>query len=185
MKLNFDKKLPEDLNYYITSDLHFYHEKIMTFCPNTRPWKDKNEMNEALIRHWNDLVGPDDVIFHLGDFSFSGMEATKKVLDRLNGHKIFIRGNHCKKVTPKLDVEWYDYLEVNFEGTKVCMMHYPIASWNCAGRGSVMLHGHTHGTYKAKGRIMDVGFDAQGEIIRLKDAVNICLKQEIYTPDHH
>lgn len=39
---------------YFTSDLHFYHEKIIHHC--NRPFRDAQEMNEKLIQNWNSIV---------------------------------------------------------------------------------------------------------------------------------
>ena len=51
-------------------------------------------MDEALIKNWNDVISPDDIVFHLGDFAFGGSQLWNDTLQRLNGHKILIIGNH-------------------------------------------------------------------------------------------
>lgn len=185
--ISFNQKLSskDDREYYITSDLHFFHKGVLGFCPDTRPWKDVDEMNEALIDHWNSKVKPNDVIFSLGDFSFKAKEATQNIISQLNGNIVWVRGNHCYKVFNQMGLPTYDYLEVRYDGIKVCMMHYPVAAWNQQGRDSVMLHGHTHGSYEGKGKTVDVGWDNWGKIITLKEAVDYCLTKETYCPDHH
>jgi calcineurin-like phosphoesterase family protein len=144
-------------------------------------------MNEGLISHWNSLVKEDDVVIHNGDFSFKGKEATEELLRRLNGNIVFLYGNHCKVLRSSIGgLTAYDYLEFKFNGTKVCLSHYPMTSFNQQGRGSVMLYGHTHGSFQAKGRSMDVGFDANGgRILKLQEAIDMCLAKDIYCPDHH
>ena len=47
-------------------------------------------MNSELIHRWNEKVGPDDTIFHLGDFAFGGSDIWTNTLKQLNGHKILI-----------------------------------------------------------------------------------------------
>lgn len=186
--IGFNQKLsPKDgREYYITSDLHFYHKGVLSFCPDTRPWKDVDEMNSKLIEEWNSIVKPEDVVFHLGDFCFKAKAATLEIMEQLNGKIVWVRGNHDYKVFNQIGgLDAYDYLEVRFDGVKVCMMHYPLSSWNQQGRDSVMLHGHTHGSFQGQGRIVDVGWDNWGKIIPLKDAVDFCLNKEIYCPDHH
>ncbi len=182
----FNRKLrsDEDTNYWITSDLHFYHNGILKFCPNTRPYKDLEEMHEALIFDWNSKVKPNDVIFSLGDFSFVGKEKTEAIIDQLNGNIVWILGNHCQKVFMSISANKQHYLELTFDGTKVCMMHYPVSCWNRAAHGSVMLHGHTHGNYKGEGRTLDVGWDSVGSVILLKDAIDRCLISDIICPDN-
>lgn len=77
---------------FFTSDHHFGHKLIIDF--ESRPFANVQEMNEALIANWNAAVGPEDTVFHLGDFSFLGLEATSAIISRLNGYKILILGNH-------------------------------------------------------------------------------------------
>ena len=174
-----------NVNYFVTSDLHFYHRGILNFCKDTRPYNDVDEMNEGLIEHWNSLVGVNDEVLHLGDFSFKGKEATQEILDQLNGNITFVLGNHCKVFRDSLPIKSVDYLEFRFNGTKVCAFHFPISSWNQQGRGSVHLYGHTHGSFQGEGRCVDVGFDNWGKIIPLQEAIDFCLEREIYCPDHH
>lgn len=185
--IGFNQKLSskDDREYFIVSDLHFFHKGVLGFCPYTRPWKDVDEMNKGLIEHWNSVVGTDDVVFCLGDFSFKAKEATQSIISQLNGNIVWIRGNHCYKVLSQLGLPVYDYLEIKYDGVKVCMMHYPITAWNQQGRGSVMLYGHVHGSYQGQGRTVDVGWDNWGRIITLKEAVDFCLARDIYCPDHH
>lgn len=76
----------------MTSDHHFGHGGIIDY--EARPFRDAEEMNEALIERWNAVVGIGDKVFHLGDFSFLNKEKTSGILDRLNGYKMLIMGNH-------------------------------------------------------------------------------------------
>ncbi|WBU76579.1 hypothetical protein CHLORIS_170 [Vibrio phage Chloris] len=187
MRLQFGAKLNPDVNYFITSDLHFFHTNIMKFCPETRPWADHNEMTEALIAHWNSIVGEDDVVFHLGDFSFAGMEKTQAVLDRLNGTIVFVMGNHDKTVRNQLkSPNKFEYLEVTYNKIKICMFHYAMRVWNMQHHGSIHFYGHSHGSLEGTGRSMDVGYDAHGRILPLDWAVKQMQKiQDIETEDHH
>ena len=57
-------------NVYFTSDTHFQHGNIIKFC--NRPYSNVEEMNNAIIENWNSVVGPNDIVFHLGDFAWSG-----------------------------------------------------------------------------------------------------------------
>lgn len=48
-----------------------------------------------MIQEWNKRVRkPTDKIYVLGDFSFANANMTAPILNRLNGHKILILGNH-------------------------------------------------------------------------------------------
>ena len=147
---------------YFTSDTHFGHHNIIGF--SKRPYANKEEMDEALIRNWNAVVEPDDIIYHLGDFAFGrGLE----ILPMLNGEKHLIKGNHDKGGILK-HPEWAsveDYAELPaYEGLhpKLILYHYPIQDWNHRFRGSLHLHGHVHGTLPLSTQRMDVGVDVWG-----------------------
>lgn len=66
---------------FFTSDTHFYHGNIIRFC--NRPFEDVEMMNETIISNWNNTVGLDDTVFHLGDFCLGGSAEWTKILDRL------------------------------------------------------------------------------------------------------
>ena len=88
----------DDSKVFFTSDTHFYHGNIIRFC--NRPFKDVDMMNETIISNWNNTVGQDDIVFHLGDFCLGGSAEWTRMLDRLNGRIYLIMGNHdLKKVT--------------------------------------------------------------------------------------
>lgn len=168
---------------YITSDLHFFHKNILKYNPDTRPWENVEEMNEGVINVWNSIVDKNDVVYHLGDFSFGNPAQTEDVLARLKGKIIFIEGNHdhalkrVRNTTP--------YLEMKHNGTHAVMCHYPLVLWNRSHHGSVMLFGHCHGSYEGNGRTMDVGWDANGRILLLDEAVEMCLNKPIHYVSHH
>tara|TARA_R110000851_G_scaffold250400_2_gene402873 strand:+ start:1000 stop:1575 length:576 start_codon:yes stop_codon:yes gene_type:complete len=186
MKIQFGKKLDESLDYFVTSDLHFLHKNILTFSPEYRPWGDKEAMTEGLIEKWNDTVPEEGVVFHLGDFSFGNIQKTKGIISRLNGTIVWLLGNHDRVIREQhRSVNKFDLLELRYEGHKVCMMHYAPRVWNQSHRGSIALWGHSHGSLPPLGRSMDVGWDAQGKILRLEEAINMCLAKDIHTVDHH
>lgn len=77
---------------FITSDTHFWHTRIILF--ENRPFKSVEEMNEELIKRWNNKVTSNDTVIHLGDVSFGNQEKTKEIVKRLNGRKILVMGDH-------------------------------------------------------------------------------------------
>lgn len=183
----FGMKLDLERDYWITSDLHFGHKNILKFCPDTRPFSDLNHMIEAIVLEWNSLVKPTDVVFHLGDFSFLGLEATTAILKRLNGTIVFVMGNHDKTVRDQLQTKnKFEYLEVRYKGNKLCLFHYAMRVWNSQHFGAIHFYGHSHGSLPDYKRSMDVGYDAHGSILSLNTAVNQMLKNEDFkTEDHH
>lgn len=149
-------------NKFFTADNHFFHKRIQAICPNTRRGDSLEEMHELMIDRWNNTVGKYDTVEMLGDFSFGKAEATLNILQRLNGVKHLIKGNHdhwITNVTQSHFASINDYKEYKYDGQFIVLCHYPIAEWNKCHRGSYHLHGHTHGSYQAEGRILDVGID--------------------------
>ena len=159
---------------YFTSDLHFWHEKIIHHC--NRPFKDVQEMNEKLICNWNAVVKPDDEVFILGDVTMKGPEQAYTVLSRLSGKKYLVRGNHDLFVD---NADWRqyswvfqwvkDYHEMVLNNQKFVLFHYPIAEWADFYKGAIHLHGHQHNAaaynlqqQKMGLRRYDVGVDANG-----------------------
>jgi calcineurin-like phosphoesterase family protein len=144
-----------------TADDHFGHAAIIRYC--NRPFAHVDEMNEALIRAWNDRVGPRDSVYHVGDFAFARFDA---IFGRLNGSIHLIRGNHDKGLKPAQLQRFASvsaYLEIKLHKQSITMCHYPMLAWNKSHYGSWMLHGHSHGSCKANrsmtAKRMDVGVD--------------------------
>lgn len=137
---------------WFTSDLHFMHSNIIKYC--SRPTT-VEEQTEWLIKQLNDSIGPDDLVFHLGDFTFVGpkkINDVENILKRLNGHWKFVLGNHDQE--PMLyelmrKFEHHEvlgnYQELSYNSIKLVLCHYPFKTWNCSNRSSINIHGHTHG----------------------------------------
>lgn len=178
---------------WITSDLHFGHQNIMNFCPvsRTRFRNNVDYMNEAMVKEWNDLIAPDDLVYILGDVAFLPAQKAAETVNRLNGTKILVEGNHDRKALNdptfrRSFKEVHKYLDINYNGTKVVMFHYPICEWDQMHRGAVHFHGHLHGGTSGmeKFRCRDMGMDATGMIaVTMEDAIKDALKGEI--KGHH
>lgn len=81
---------------FLTSDTHFGHAGVCRFLnpdgSKLRPWNDYNEMDEAMVKLWNETVRPKDHVYHLGDVVIN--RRALPILERLNGIKVLIKGNH-------------------------------------------------------------------------------------------
>lgn len=151
------------------------HANILKYCPN-RKFDTVSEHDDHLIKMWNERVGPNDSIFHLGDFAFGKIEDSYGILDRLNGKKILVSGNHDVRHLKSSDFKsrfaaikfGYHEVEVSFRGHTafIVLCHYPLESFNKMRYGSFHIHGHTHtqfGTLKTrfiKNR-KDIGVDSR------------------------
>lgn len=147
---------------FFISDTHFGHTNVIQY--DNRPFKSALEMNEMMIRNWNSVVNPEDTVFHLGDFAFMQENEIINIINRLNGQKNLVFGNHDQTIKKSSKIKSMfgfckDYYEVKQGNVTVVLFHYPIGEWNKGHRGSYHLHGHCHGnyTYPREGRIMDVG----------------------------
>lgn len=146
---------------YFTADFHFGHSKILREDYSNRPWASIEEMNEALIENYNNIVGDKDEVYILGDFSFCD---PAPFIERLNGKKYLINGNHDRRWKKKLEphFEWMKDLHVLRHNKKhYILCHYAMRTWYNSHYGTFQLHGHSHGTLPPIGRQMDVGVDAQ------------------------
>ena len=178
---------------WITSDTHWGHKNIMRFCPESRARfkNDLDYMNEAMIKEWNGLISTEDTVYLLGDIAFLPAQKAAEYMNRCNGTKILVSGNHDRKTINdptfrKCFKEVHTYLEITYNGTFIVMCHYPFIEWNAMHRGSINLHGHLHGNVSGmeEYRSLDVGMDATGMIaISMEEAIAKALKGKI--KGHH
>ena len=191
---------------FMTSDTHWFHENIIKYT--NRPWNGIDDMGEALIKNWNNVVGKGDIVYHLGDVAMGGKKRAgelSSILNRLNGTIRLIKGNHDNYVLDEPCVsrfEWVkDYYELKYTSPnhgkkKFVLQHYPLYTWNNAGRinkknqpSTICLHGHCHGSIdqvNMKTTRMDVGIDSRGYApIWIENIIEI-MNYRTYNPvDHH
>lgn len=194
------------MTIFVTSDLHLNHRNILSYCPHRGgpEVSDANvhSMNETIIRNWNELVKPADVVIILGDVAMGQIDHAPECIRRLNGDKMLVKGNHDVTLTKRIRNDpdladlflggVFDYYEMShktedtYRKVLLNMSHYPFHSWNGMSKGTMMLHGHLHGTpHGIKGRIKDVGMDTNNlRPYKLDDVVNELLKIEVMR-DHH
>ncbi len=143
---------------YFTSDTHFGDHRTLNI--HKRAFASVAEMDALLIARWNEAVGEGDEVWHLGDFARSGT-AAEGLLARLNGRKHLVAGNNDPPQT-RAASGWasvHDYTELELEGRRLVLCHYPFRTWNGQHRGAINLHGHSHGKLKPLPRQYDVGVD--------------------------
>jgi calcineurin-like phosphoesterase family protein len=119
-------------------------------------------MDAGLVARWNAVVGREDVVWHLGDFARTAL-AAEAIFRQLNGVKHLVLGNNDPPGVAALG--WASvgsYAETEVGGVRLVLCHYPFRSWNGMARGSLNLHGHSHGRLKPLTRQFDVGVDVRG-----------------------
>jgi calcineurin-like phosphoesterase family protein len=168
---------------FLVSDTHFGHEKTCTMFKRAdgtplRPFKTVEEMDEEMVRRWNERVGKKDKVYHLGDVVIN--RKYLEILGRLNGDKVLIRGNHdifkLEDYTKYFrDVRGYHVMN------GMIFSHVPVHP-ESLGRFGVNVHGHLH--YQRVKKI--VGVDKAGTFT-YSDEIDpryhcVCVEQTDYTP---
>lgn len=156
---------------YYTADTHFGHALMLSETACARPFRDTREMDEFMIRGWNDVVKPDDIVYHLGDFAFGlhDGDRVRSIFNRLMGRKILVLGNHDYKksnvVHPVIaDLGWEEvaqHYETTDEGQRVFLSHYAQRTWPGIRKGGWHFYGHCHGELPNYHRSRDVGVDCK------------------------
>ena len=113
-------------------------------------------MNEALIHNFNGVVGKTDITIHCGDFCWEKKEAdAMKIVRRLNGNHVFLRGSHDRWLPKSAKFMWREHIEKQF----IVACHYAMRTWERAHYGAWQVYGHSHGTLQPIGKQWDVGVD--------------------------
>jgi len=166
-KLN-DEVIADLSRIWFTADLHHGHDKIVNIC--NRPCSElKHE--DWLVDTFNYYVKRKHVTYFIGDTSFSRKPDAERFLDRLNGEKFCIMGNHDKNIhastrfTQITQIKDFTYSKYGLN-LHIVLCHYPFVSWNRKPHGSWHLHGlpwnlygHVHGRFNNEGLSIDVGID--------------------------
>ena len=194
------------MNIWFTSDTHFGHTNIAG--PKVSVWKNGyrnfnsvQEMNDALVTNINKIVGEDDILYHLGDWSFGGIHNIyyfRKSLICKNIHLIL--GNHDQHITNK-DIKFHDtsfnpidlFTSVQEVKTEKIgksyfhLSHYSHQVWPGNHKGVIHLFGHSHGSLKGIGKSMDVGVDTHPEFrpYHINEIVKKMEKIPVNFIDHH
>jgi calcineurin-like phosphoesterase family protein len=141
------------MRYFVTSDQHFGHGNIIKYA--NRPFKSAEEMNETMIKRWNERVKSEDTVFIIGDFCFKhpkSMDAkaggrpkhSKEWLAALNGNKIIIRGNHDNNNSTKTII---DCIHITYAKQRINLVHKPE---HANLDFPINLVGHVHNKWKFK-----------------------------------
>lgn len=167
-----------------------------------RGFESVEEMNEYIIRKWNDKVKKRDEVVILGDFSYGTVEQTNDILKRINGRLYMIVGNHdaflMKKSAETSRFQWIkNYAELSDNNRKVIVCHYPIMCYNGqysldknGNPKSYMLYGHVHNTtdeklveqyVKSTRNTQTIGLDGEKRYIPCNMINCFCMYSD-YTP---
>ena len=138
--------------FYIISDTHFLHNNIVEYCGRPK------DHNERMVTNWNNVVGPNDNILHLGDLVYGVWDRDTMlqcpykttslftpIVSKLNGNKFLIKGNH-----DTFDDLWYEdlgftildsYFSLKYRKQRITFTHVPIV---LTYQNEINVHGHVH-----------------------------------------
>ncbi len=147
---------------YFISDCHFGHKNIIKYL--NRPFKSPEDMDESMINSWNSVVTSSDRVFLVGDAFLCKEDRAAEILERLNGYKVLIAGNHDRSKKTMLGMGFNEYhreLPYSFGDIgKALMKHYPLPDRVIKERGyDFLIHGHLHNPPHTQGLKINVAAD--------------------------
>jgi len=169
---------------FLYSDPHFGHAGVCRFMradgvTKLRPHADPAEMDEDLVKRFNDRVRPGDKCYFLGDVVINRKALI--TLSRLNGDKVLIRGNH--DIFKDTDyAPYFRSIRAYHILDGMIMSHIPIHS-DSLGRFGVNVHGHLHANRVRKPR----GVNARTGEILYSDEIDpryhcVCVEATDFAP---
>ena len=169
---------------FLVSDTHFGHAGVCRFTSNDgvtklRPWDDPAEMDEEMIRRWNERVRPNDKVYHLGDVVIN--KKALPTLARLNGDKVLVKGNHdifkLEEYTKYFrDVRGYHVMN------GMILSHIPMHE-DSLGRFGVNIHGHLHANRVMRRASSTMEFMEWGVRERIDPRYHcVCVEQTDFAP---
>lgn len=192
---------------WITSDTHAYHKNI---CRGTSNWEGGHgqsvrdfdtplEMTNELIKQINENVKEDDLLIHLGDWSFDGQNRIAEFRSQIKCKNIYLTyGNHDHNIIDKTENQALftrtdHVMYLRSENFRMFLSHYPHYVYHQGHHGVVHLYGHCHSSIEdiTKGKMMDVGVDNAFKLTGKYRPFNLLEIEEImenkksYLPDHH
>lgn len=188
MKIQLNHKWP----LYCTSDLHFHHANILKFQNNrSSKFPTIEEMNEGLVKLWNEKVEKNSNVIIAGDFSFGTPEQTVDIFRQLNGVKYLTMGNHDS--ANKLQFCDFqvvgDMFQFKYNGKSFFVSHFAHKVWDKSHYGCYHVYGHSHGSLEddPNALSMDVGIDCHPTMQPFSyDEIRAHMKTKTFVPiDHH
>ena len=129
---------------WFTSDHHFGHQNIIKYCD--RPFGGVEHMNAEMIRKWNEVVAPEDLVWHLGDVAMGKRHRLPEYRAQLNGRIHLIRGNHDYGDQLSCFDEVHKSMTIELDDVIIEMVHNPMS---VKGTGTVAFCGHVHNKWVA------------------------------------
>ena len=121
------------------ADLHLSHQNMAT----RRGFSTIEEHDEHIIAKWNSVVSKRDVTYILGDVTME-KSSPYPLLDRLNGIKHIVLGNHDRRQDTKKLFEYAESIAGMIQYKGIMLTHAPIHPMELEYRFNKNIHGHIH-----------------------------------------
>ena len=156
------------MTLFFTSDTHYNHNNILNLGDG-RPFKDIEHHNMTLVNNWNNVVGVEDTVIHLGDVAMGMWPDGLKYVKMCVGRKILVPGNHDRissiysqtrregfmpDYLEVFDEVWDEVSSIQLSGFRFAISHYPyngdshdgdrFTKIRAVDDGTPLIHGHTH-----------------------------------------
>ena len=128
------------------------HDRAFIYEP--RGFKNIYEMNETIIKNYNNVVQSDDDVYCLGDCMLNDNELGIKCIKQLKGNIHIVLGNHDTDTRKELYKTCYNVIEVElalklkYKDYHFFLTHYPCFTGNLEKESlkqcTCNLYGHTH-----------------------------------------
>jgi len=150
---------------FVISDCHYFHWRICEYC--ARPFTSVEEMNNFMIKSWNEVVSDDDLVYVLGDFGFGSVDCLTHIVNCLYGEKILLMGNHDRRRS----VTWW----LNFGFSEVWKKPVEIQDGIIFSHepkevlsNELNIHGHIHNTPLASNFDPKTHFNVSVEVLNYR-----------------
>lgn len=173
---------------FFISDSHFYHDKIIRFAG--RPFRNVEQMNNAMVENWNRRVGQHDTVYHLGDIGFfRSAQRMQDTVSALNGRKILIKGNHDKftntqyKMAGFEEVHKYNYRYPVYDELQQVAFWLTLQHKPAIFSDGITLCGHIHQQFYFQGNNLNMSVEVWGyqpvTLQEIQDRIK-WLKENVY-----
>ena len=153
--------------HFFMADPHFGHlECIKRF---ERPFESTVHMDNVILTNMHKKVGPEDDLWIIGDFAWNPaapdgwLDALFENLPGARCHLICGNRDHdAVKALPWDTVADMAELTVKDgwdQETRLVLSHYPLMTWNGAGKGAKHLFGHVHSNWAGSNRAINMGVE--------------------------
>lgn len=143
---------------WLTADEHYFHANCLLSRDGYKEFREDlgqivekkfkaiDEMHRVFKRRHNEVVAPEDIVYHLGDFAFGpgakSWTQLEPILRGLNGTHILILGNHCL-------LDPFKYVEAGFQSVHTSLVLEDYLLIHDPAIAGVypelkVIHGHTH-----------------------------------------